>query len=134
MERQEPPPLLVEETTPLVEAPSSLEPLRLPEALRGYWVGPYVDPHDPTIRHDAHRITRLEASAQWNLRPTGVTAVPLGPVVAVADPAAQTAQLSGEMESKIAEANQLMATLLERLAAQEAALAALQARLSALED
>ncbi len=88
--------------------------VRTPEAVHAYYLGPYIDPQDSGIRHDGHRISRVESSAKWNLSPSGPTAVPLGPVVAVADPAKQTAQLSAELENKIAQANLLVAALIEQ--------------------
>jgi len=94
--------------------PYDMSKVRTPEALHAYYLGPYIDPQDSGIRHDGHRISRIESSSKWNLSPSGPTAVPLGPVVAVADPAKQTAQLSAELENKIAQANQLVAALIEQ--------------------
>ena len=37
--------------------------------------------------HEAHVVYRKEAGAGWNLNPNAATVVPLGPVLAVADPA-----------------------------------------------
>lgn len=94
--------------------PYNMAKVRTPEAIRAYYLGPYVDPQDSGIRHDGHRISRIERPAQWNLTPTAPTAVPLGPVIAVADPAQQTALLTGELDNKIAQANNLIAALIEQ--------------------
>ncbi len=94
--------------------PYNMSKVRAPESVHAYYLGPYIDPHDSGIRHDGHRISRVERSAKWNLSPSAPTAVPLGPVVAVADPAKQTAPLSAELENKIAQANRLVAALIEQ--------------------
>ena len=67
--------------------------------------------------------------------------MPLGPVVAVADPAQQVGQLSGELESKITQANTLIAALIEQnevlqdqLAERDKAIADLSRRLTELEQ
>ena len=106
-------------STPIQVSGTELDPyamhkVRTPEAIHGYYLGPYTDPQDSGIRHDGHRITRVERPAQWNLSPGAPTAVPLGPVIAVADPAKQTAPLSAELEIKIAQANTLIAALIKQ--------------------
>jgi len=111
--------------------PYNMAKVRTPEAIHAYHLGPYVDPQDPGIRHDGHRIARVERPSQWNLTPSAPTAVPLGPVVAVADPAQQTALLTGELENKIAQANSLIAALIEQ---NEALQAQLQQKDQAIES
>jgi hypothetical protein len=64
--------------------------------------------------HEAHTVYRREAGANWNLNPNAPTVVPLGPVLAVADPAKTPGLLPAELEQKIAEQNQLMASLIEQ--------------------
>lgn len=59
----------VSEPLPLAAA-SSPSGIRLPETLKTYAVGAYVDPEDESVRHEAHLIHRLERAAQWNLAPT----------------------------------------------------------------
>lgn len=120
--------------------PNNMSKVRTPEAVHAYYLGPYIDPQDSGIRHDAHRISRVERSAKWNLSPSAPTAVPLGPVVAVADPAKQTAPLSAELESKIAQANLLVAALIEQndelqadLKEKDEAIEALSLRISEIE-
>lgn len=121
--------------------PNNMAKVRTPESIHAYYLGPYVDPQDSGVRHDAHRIARIEQPARWNLTPSAPTAVPLGPVVAVADPAKQVGQLSGELESKIAQANTLIAALIEQndvlqaqLEKRDQAIADLSRRLSELEQ
>jgi hypothetical protein len=72
--------------------------VRNPEALKAYPAGRYEDPNDPSIMHEAHTVYRAEQPASWNLNPTVSTSVPLGPTVAVTDPAKQTAPLPGELD------------------------------------
>lgn len=121
--------------------PYNMAKIRTPEAIHAYHLGPYVDPQDSGIRHDSHRIARVERTAKWNLSPSAPTAVPLGPVIAVADPAKQTAPLSAELENKITQANNLIAALVEQndallsqLAEKEEAIQSLSRRISKIED
>lgn len=41
--------------------------LRLPETVRAYALGAYVDTDDPAVRHTAHEIHRIERPARWQL-------------------------------------------------------------------
>lgn len=111
---EEPPPSLPVQVSGTELDPYNMGKIRTPESVHAYYLGPYVDPQDSGVRHDAHRISRVEQPAHWNLSPSAPTAVPLGPVVAVADPAQQVGLLSGELENKIAQANTLIATLIEQ--------------------
>ncbi len=120
--------------------PYDMSKVRTPEAIHAYYLGPYIDPQDSGIRHDGHRISRIESPSKWNLSPSSPTAVPLGPVVAVADPAKQTAQLSAELENKIEQANLLVAALIEqndellaKLKERDQAIEALSQRISEIE-
>lgn len=111
-------------TAPALDA-ASLESVRLGEMLKAYPVGRYIDPADPDVMHEAHTIYRREAGANWNLNPNAPTVVPLGPVLAVADPVRTSNPLPAELERKIAEQNRLMAALVaqnETLAAELAKL------------
>jgi hypothetical protein len=92
----------------------NLEKVRVGETLKSYPVGRYVDPQDPNVMHEAHVVYRKEAGASWNLNPNAPTVVPLGPVLAVADPAKTPAPLPAELEQKMAEQNQLVASLVEQ--------------------
>jgi hypothetical protein len=64
--------------------------------------------------HEAHVVYLKEAGASWNLNPNAPTVVPLGPVLAVADPAKTPAPLPAELEQKMAEQNQLVSSLIEQ--------------------
>ncbi len=121
--------------------PYNMAKIRTPEGIQAYYLGPYIDPQDSGIRHDGHRIARVERTAKWNLSPSAPTAVPLGPVIAVADPAKQTAPLSAELENKIAQANSLITALIEQndtlqsqLMEKDKAIQSLSNRISKIED
>lgn len=49
--------------------PTASAGLRVPETIRTYAVGAYVDPDDESVRHDAHLIHRIEKPSRWNLAP-----------------------------------------------------------------
>lgn len=93
---------------------NNTEKVRVGETLKSYPVGRYVDPTDTNVMHEAHVVYRKEAGASWNLNPNAPTVVPLGPVLAVADPARTPAPLPAELEQKMAEQNQLVASLIEQ--------------------
>lgn len=73
-EKQSAPPL------PLVTSHPVPAGVRIPEIVRAYAVGAYIDPEDPSVRHDAHWIQRVESPARWDLRS------PLPPPAAVPEP------------------------------------------------
>jgi len=102
---------------------NNTEKVRVSESLKAYPVGRLVDPDDPNVMHEAHTVYRREAGSNWNLNPNAPTVVPLGPVLAVADPAKTPNPLPAELEQKIAEQNQLMASLIEQNEALSAQLA-----------
>ncbi len=93
---------------------TNVEKVRVGETLKSYPIGRYVDPQDSNVMHEAHVVYRKEAGADWNLNPNAPTVVPLGPVLAVADPARTPNPLPAELERKMAEQNQLVATLIEQ--------------------
>lgn len=93
---------------------SNTEKVRVGETLKSYPVGRYVDSTDANVMHEAHVVYRKEAGASWNLNPNAPTVVPLGPVLAVADPARTPGPLPAELERKMAEQNQLVASLIEQ--------------------
>jgi hypothetical protein len=92
----------------------NVEKVRTGETLKAYPIGRFVDPNDPNVMHESHVVYRKESGANWNLAPNAPTVVPLGPVLAVADPTAQPNPLPAELEQKVAEQNQLMASLIEQ--------------------
>lgn len=94
--------------------PNNIEKVRVGESLKAYPSGRYVDPNNPGVMHEAHTIYRRESGPNWNMNPNAPTVVPLGPVLAVADAAKTPNPLPAELEQKIAEQNQLMATLIEQ--------------------
>lgn len=53
---------------PLVASHPATVGVRVPEVVRAYAVGAYIDPEDPSVRHDAHWIQRVESPARWDLR------------------------------------------------------------------
>lgn len=93
---------------------TNVEKVRVGETLKSYPVNRYIDPADPNVMHEAHVVYRKEAGSSWNLNPNAPTVVPLGPVLAVADPAKTPGPLPAELEAKMAEQNQLVASLIEQ--------------------
>lgn len=57
---------------------NEIETLRSGEIVKKYYVGSYVDPSRPDVRHDPHMIERIEQRSRWNLRPN-VPVVASGP-------------------------------------------------------
>lgn len=90
------------------------EKVRVAETMKAYPISRYVDPNDPNVMHESHVIYRKEADSSWNLLPNAPTVIPLGPVLAVADPAKEPNPLPAELEQKVAAQNQLMASLVEQ--------------------
>ena len=93
---------------------ANVEKVRFSESLKAYPVNRYVDPNDPNVMHEGHVLYRRENTGGWNLNPNAPTVVPLGPALAVADGAKQPSPLPAELEQKMAEQNQLMASLIEQ--------------------
>ncbi len=93
---------------------ANTEKVRVGETLKSYPVSRYVDSNDSNVMHEAHVVYRKEAGSSWNLNPNAPTVVPLGPVLAVADPAKTPGPLPAELEQKMAEQNQLVASLIEQ--------------------
>ena len=93
---------------------ANVEKVRHGDSLKAYPVNRYVDPNEPNVMHEGHVIYRREQAGGWNLNPNAPTVVPLGPTLAVADGARQPNPLPAELEQKMAEQNQLMATLIEQ--------------------
>ena len=110
----------------------NVEKVRTGETLKAYPIGRFVDPNDPNVMHESHVVYRKESGANWNLSPNAPTVVPLGPVLAVADPATHPNPLPAELEQKVAEQNQLMASLIEQNEAIVAELAKLNKDIAGL--
>jgi hypothetical protein len=62
-----PPPVPIR--APIATANLTSTRARAPEVVKTYLIGAYVDPVDPTLRHEAHTVQRIEAAAYWDLRP-----------------------------------------------------------------
>lgn len=90
----------------------NIENIRYSEQLKVYPLGRYED--SAGNMHESHTLYRTEQSPRWNLHPNVPVAVPMGPVVAVADPARQTAVLTGELDQKIKQQNQLLQATIEQ--------------------
>ena len=88
--------------------------VRNSEALKAYPTGRYEDPNDPSVMHEAHVIYRAEQPPSWNFNPTEDGVVPLGPTVAVTNPAKETEAMTGELEQKIQQQNQLLQSTFEQ--------------------
>ena len=56
---------------PLAPSPAPAA-VRVPEVVKTYTLGAYVDPDDPTLRHEAHMVQRIISPAHWNLQPAPV--------------------------------------------------------------
>lgn len=59
--------------------------MRVPETIRTYTLGAYVDADDPAVRHAAHEVHRIEQPARWQLGvppESGRTATPPPPLPA----------------------------------------------------
>jgi len=101
---------------------SNMQKVRLGETLKAYPVGRYVDPQDPNILHEAHLVYRKETGASWNLSPHAPTVVPLGPTLAVSNPAISSeatgstspAPASADTEQRTQSQIRLMSALTEQ--------------------
>ncbi|OAM87322.1 general secretion pathway protein GspB [Termitidicoccus mucosus] len=49
--------------------PAPVSDARIPATISHYTLGAYVDPENELIRHEAHKIQRVENAARWDLRP-----------------------------------------------------------------
>lgn len=93
---------------------SNLVKVRFGETLKAYPVNRYIDPADQNLLHESHLVYRKEASAAWNLESHSPTVVPLGPVMALSDPAERTRINQAEIEQKISSQERLMSALIEQ--------------------
>ncbi len=74
--KYEQPELLYTEVAGNVVEPAQLENLRYGENVKGYTIGRYVDPTDPTIMYEQNVLYRLEEPSSWNLQPNLPVNVP----------------------------------------------------------
>jgi hypothetical protein len=93
---------------------ANVEKVRFGDTLKAYPVNRYVDPRDPNMLHEAHLVYRKETAASWNLSPHAPTTVPLGPVLAVSDPAEKPAPGNADIEQRMNAQTRLMAALTEQ--------------------
>ncbi|AWI09539.1 hypothetical protein [Ereboglobus luteus] len=135
--KKQPPPVQTIAASPVSGTeldPANTEKLRHGETMRAYPVSRYVDPRDPNLMHEAHIVYRKENPAAWNLTPHAPTVVPLGPVLALADPAEKTQLLPAEVEQKMAAQNRLMAALIEQNETLTAELSRLKSEITKLRE
>ena len=76
---------------------SRMESVRYAENIKEYPLGRYIDPNDAHVMHEAHPIYRVESTAKWNLHPNAPVRVPMGPAVALVDPAEKPAPTNDEI-------------------------------------
>lgn len=57
--------------------------LRVPDLLKEYRFGRYVDARDPLVMHEGHPVYRVESTAHWDLRHNDKFASPRGDAVQV---------------------------------------------------
>lgn len=77
--------------------------VRAPERVKGYPVGRYQDPNDSDVMHERHTVYRVEEDANWDLRPNEAYDVPLGPSIAVSDPAAVINPYAADLENQLSQ-------------------------------
>ena len=114
---------------------SEYDSVRNAEVIKQYYAGDYIDPNNPSVRHNAHNFQRVEQAPSWNLRPTAPV-VAGGPTYTAASAAAQTkaidSQLSGALDRQkgytdaLAQQNEKLQAIIEEL--KEAKLRDTQAR------
>ncbi|MDR2982781.1 MAG: hypothetical protein LBV12_11105 [Puniceicoccales bacterium] len=113
---------------------SNLVKVRFGETLKAYPVARYIDPADKNLLHESHLVYRKEASAAWNLESHSPTVVPLGPVMALSDPAERTRINQAEIEQKISSQERLMSALIEQNETLTAEITRLNKELSKLRE
>lgn len=70
--------VVVRDTAGTTLSGPEVDTLRSGEVIKKYYVGAYIDPAHPRVRHDPHIIERIEQTSHWNLRPN-VPVVASGP-------------------------------------------------------
>lgn len=101
-------------TTGTVMDTQNQENVRSDEIVKTYSVGAEVDPQNPNIRHDPHNIERIESSALWDLRPNVPSAINMGPLVAMADPAQEKDHVPAELELELVKTKALNRAIVEQ--------------------
>lgn len=88
---------------PLPQAAVQQPPdIRYTEIVGAYHVGRYIDPHHPSLMHEAHAMYRLEVPARWDLHPANCATPLILPANSPADAAWSPAPVS---DAVIAELN-----------------------------
>jgi hypothetical protein len=67
--QQAPPMPIIQNVAGNVVAPKNLANLRYGENVKGYTIGRYIDPTDPSVMYEQHVAYRLEEPSSWNLQP-----------------------------------------------------------------
>jgi hypothetical protein len=88
--------------------------VRYGEVVKAYEVGPYVDPADPKVRHDAHTVARVEQDAAWDLHPNKDVKAQRGPATMAVDPAMQSNPLTAEFEQELEKQKKYSATIISQ--------------------
>lgn len=78
-----------------------IESVRYSENIKAYPIARYIDPNSSLVMHERHTVYRVETTAKWNLNPNGPVTVPLGPPVAVIDPARRDAPVNAEVVAEV---------------------------------
>jgi hypothetical protein len=78
-----------------------IESIRYSENIKAYPVGRYVEPNNNLVMHERHTVYRVETTTKWNLHPNGAVTVPLGPPLAVVDPAKSLAPVNAEVIAEV---------------------------------
>lgn len=85
--------------------------VRAPENVKGYPVGRYIDPNNDKVMHERHTVYRVEQEPDWNLRPSEPYELPLGPSIAVSDPATMNSPYAADLENQLSQQQAYNATM-----------------------
>ncbi len=88
--------------------------IRQPPVLKGYQLGPYVDPNNPRVLHREHEMVVEESSGGWKRMPQ--TLVQRGPTVVAPDSAQSPQFVAGELQMRLREVNQVLQSSQEQTA------------------
>lgn len=81
---------------------NAMPDIRYAENVKSYPVGRYIDPNDPDVMHEGHRIYRVESTAKWNLHPNPPVAIPIGPILKIRDAAKTPLHSQAELTAELA--------------------------------
>ncbi|MDX2225604.1 MAG: hypothetical protein SFY92_00675 [Verrucomicrobiae bacterium] len=94
-------PMRVVHTTGTELQGSDRTAVRNNETVGEYSAGPYVDPQNPNVRHDAHDIQVVEKSPTWNLRPNTPQMTAQGPQEKAPDSTVAENPMTAEFEQQL---------------------------------